>query len=166
MASDTEPTWITVADVKDHLSIDESITTWDKRIQSLIGAAIDWAENFTNRSLGELLTLDSPRDSTAVPLPNPVDSPPCNGFYNNNGNWAYWDGEEYVDPSLWEPSQWRAFWVANPVQQDQSAPLRRDVREAILLYIETLFDRNPENFLLLERRATDMLWPYRIALGV
>lgn len=153
----TGTTYITLAEAKAQLSIDDGLTQWDDRIQALIGASIDWAENFTQRSLGELLELNSPADSAAVLLPDPKDSPgPQHFFYEN----------EWVDTSFWTPDNWRTYWAKNPIQQDQSKPLRRDVKAAILLYLETLFDRNTENMALLEKRATDMLWPYRIALGV
>ena len=156
----TSSPYITLTEAKAQLSIDESNTYFDVRVQDLIGAAIDWAENFTNRSLGELLELNSPADSTAVPLPNPKDSPTPHHF---------WFNEQWVDTSFWTPDEWQIYWhkhPVNPVQEDQSQPLRRDVKAAILLYLETLFDRNVENMALLEKRATDMLWPYRIALGV
>jgi hypothetical protein len=153
----TASPYITLAQAKAQLSIDESNTYFDDRIQDLIGAAIDWAENFTNRSLGELLEIDSPADSAAVPLPDPKDSPTPNHF---------WYSGDWVDTTLWNPDEWRNYWAKNPIEQDQSKALRRDVKAGILLYLETLFDRNIENFALLEKRAQDMLWPYRIALGV
>jgi len=153
----TTLTYITLAEAKDQLSIDYSNTTWDERIANLIGASIDWAENFLNRSLGEMLELDSPTDSSAVPVPNPVDSPDLQ---------RYWMDGAWVDAGQWTPDQWREYWQQNPVMEDHSAPLRRDLKAGILLYLETLFDRNPENMEILEQRATDMLWPYRIDLGV
>jgi hypothetical protein len=153
----TTLTYISLAEAKDQLSIDYSNTTWDQRIANLIGASIDWAENFLNRSLGEMLELDSPTDSSAVPAPNPVDSPDLQ---------RYWMDGAWVDAGQWTPDQWREYWQQNPVMEDHSAPLRRDLKAGILLYLETLFDRNPENMEILEQRATDMLWPYRIDLGV
>jgi hypothetical protein len=156
-------TYISLQEAKDQLSIDYSNDTWDARLAMLIGACIDWAENYLNRSLGELLLLDSPRDSDAVPLPNPVDSPRGEDIRDRMRFWA--DGE-WIDTTLWTPDQWRTYWQQNPVQEDHSSPLRRDLKAGILLYLETLFDRNPENMVLLEKRATDLIWPYRIDIGV
>lgn len=149
-------TYITLQEAKDQLSIDYSNTTWDQRIADLIGASIDWAENFLNRSLGEMLELDSPTDESAVPEPDPKDSP----------NFTYWMNGAWVDTSRWSAEEWGEYWQKNPAMEDHSQPLRRDLKAGILIYLETLFDRNVENMVILEKRATDLLWPYRIDLGV
>lgn len=161
MTSETGATYITLDEAKSQLGVDPDLTVDDARIQRLIGAAIDWAENFTQRSLGELLELNSPTDSSATPLPNPKDSPSW-----ANGRQLPWDQDPSVDFSLWTPDQWHDYWRQNPVQVDASAPLRRDVKEAILLKLETLYDRNVDNMALLETTALNMLQPYRIAMGV
>ena len=158
--TDSPPTltYISLEEAKDQLSIDYSNTTWDNRLALLIGSCIDRAENFLNRSLGELLLLDSPSDASATPQPNPVDSP----------RYSFWAGGQWIDTEEWTEDQWAGYWRANPnpAMEDHSQALRRDLKAGILLYLETLFDRNPDNFALLEQRATDMLWPYRIDLGV
>lgn len=41
-----------------------------------------------------------------------------------------------------------------------------DVKSAILMHVESEFDRDAANFELLLKRATDLLWPYRTNLGV
>jgi Phage gp6-like head-tail connector protein len=155
-------TYITLTEAKEQLSIDDGLTTHDARIELLIGAAIDWAENYTQRNLGELLELNSPADSEATPLPDPKDSPswskpevwPIAGVIGVEG-WQEWDEKT-----------WRDFWRNNPILQDDAKPLRRDVRAAILLKIEQLFDRNVDNWVLLEQTAEQMLFPYRIGMGV
>lgn len=160
-------TYITLQEAKDQLGIDAGLTIDDAKISAMIGASIDWAENYTSRSLGELLELDSGIDSTTTPQPDPVDSPTPGAWRSRVGQEEYGGGFDWTLESIvWTPDQWRHYWAKNPIQQDHSHALRRDVKAAILIYLETLYDRNPENFALLERRATDMLWPYRIALGV
>lgn len=155
-------TYVTLEDAKEQLSIDESLTIHDVRIKKLIGAAEDWAENFTQRSLGELMELDSPRDSDQTALPDPVDSPhkPPWNCALPEPDWLGWP------QSTWTVQHWQMYWANNPIHKDQSKPLRRDVYAGILLYMESLFDRNTDNFVLLQKRAEDLLWPYRIALGV
>jgi len=155
-------TYVTLADAKAQLSIDDGLTIHDTRIKKLIGAAEDWAENFTQRSLAELMELDSPRDSDQTPAPDPVDSPnpPPWNCPLPRPEWLDWP------QSIWTTQHWQTYWANNPIHQDQARPLRRDVYAAILLYMESLFDRNTDNFELLETRAEALLWPYRIALGV
>lgn len=154
-SSSTGATYITLAEVKSQLAIDPDLVVDDARLTRLIGVAIDWAENYTQRSLAELLVLDSPTDSSASPAPNPKDSPA-------------WRGRRDLefDAGSWTPDEWCTYWAANPIQQDQSSALRRDVKEALLLKIETLYDRNVDNMALLETTALNMLFPYRIAMGV
>lgn len=41
-----------------------------------------------------------------------------------------------------------------------------DVKSAILLHVEAEFDRDPQVFEMLLKRAEQLLWPYRIELGV
>jgi hypothetical protein len=161
MTSPANP-YISLTEAKGQLSIDADLTIHDDRIQFLIGSAIDWAENFTQRSLGELLELNSPADTIAVPLPDPKDSPswsppttwPLAGVIGVEG-WQNWDEKT-----------WRDFWKNNPILQDDAKPLRRDVKAAILLKIELLFDRNVDNWELIENTACTLLFPYRIGMGV
>lgn len=153
--------FVTVEEAKQQLAIDEGLTIHDARIKRLIGAAIDMAQNYTQRSLGELLELDSPSDSSALPLPDPKDSPSLNGYIN-----LLLDADPSIDYSQWSPGQWHAYWAANPIMMDQAQPLRRDVKEAILLFVECLFDRNIDNIPILKQMGYDMLQPYRIAMGV
>jgi hypothetical protein len=162
MTSPAPPTYITLTEAKEQLSIDDGLTTHDARIELLIGAAIDWAENYTQRSLGELLELNSPADAGATPLPDPKDSP----------SWSKpetWPGPGVIGVEGWEgwdEKTWRNYWMNNPILRDDAKPLRRDVRAAILLKIELLFDRNVDNWKLIEDTAEQMLFPYRIGMGV
>src|SRR5882762_1841268 len=121
-------TYVTLVDAKEQLSIDESLTVHAVRIVKLIGAAEDWAENFTQRSLVELMELDSPRDSNATPLPDPVDSPqipPWNSQAIPPPDWL-------TQPqAIWSVQQWQIYWANNPIHQDHSKPLRRDVYSGI-----------------------------------
>jgi hypothetical protein len=155
----TQNPYISLEQAKAQLSIDDGLTIHDQRICDMVGAAIDWAENFTQRSLGELMELDSPSDASATPQADPKDRPSRHHI---------WYDDDWIDTSLWVPDDWRRHWAENPnpAAIDQSRPLRRDVHAAILLYMETLFDRNTDNLAILETRAENMLWPYRIALGV
>lgn len=148
-------TFITLEQAKDQLNIDAGLTVYDNRINDLIGATTDWVENFTNRNLAELLEL--PVDSPAITLaaPDPAEPRDWGGGYN-------W----FSASELWLEDQWRFWWTCQQQDDSRVARKRRDVRAAALLYLETLFDRNIDNFKLLERRATDMLWPYRVGLGV
>lgn len=41
-----------------------------------------------------------------------------------------------------------------------------DVKSGILLHVEMEFDRDERNFELLLKRAEQILWPYRINVGV
>jgi hypothetical protein len=162
--------YISLDDAKLQLSIDLGNTYWDPRIEDLIGAAIDWAENFTQRSLAELVELNSPSDSNPQPAPDPKDSPSWINPYpaaldvtdivDGPGvqAWYGWEG--------WTQETWLAYWANNPMLKDQSQPLRRDVKAAILLYMESLFDRNTDNFELIETRCESMLFPYRVGMGV
>ena len=163
-------TYVSLADAKAQLSIDDSLTIHDRRISLLIGAAEDWAENFTQRSLAELMTLDSPTDSGVTAVPDPKDSPIV------GGDGPLWNSL-YAAPSWlnspqaqWTAQNWQYYWgnwnTGNPVATDHSRPLRRDVYSAILLWLETLFDRNTDNTELLQNQAMAMLMPYRQALGV
>lgn len=155
-------TYVTLEDAKEQLSIDAGLTIHDTRIVKLIGAAEDWAENFTQRSLAELMELDSPRDSDQTAAPDPVDSPKIPPWNSQlpPPDWLT------LPQAIWSTQQWQMYWANNPIHQDQAKPLRRDVYAAILLYMESLFDRNTDNFELLETRAQALLFPYRIALGV
>jgi len=154
--------YISLIEAKEQLSIDEGLTMHDARINRLIGAAIDWAESFTGRSLGELMELSSPSDESAVPLPEPKDSPSFTGPEQEGiGLDVAVDGREH-----WDERTWQNFWRNNPILRDDSQSLRRDVKEAILMRIELLFDRNTDNWDLLDKTSTDMLFPYRIGMGV
>ena len=149
-----ENPYISLIEAKDQLSIDEGLTFHDARINRLIGAAIDWAESFCGRSLGELMELNSPSDEDAVPLPDPVDSP-CLPRHAGPEGWGGWD-----------ENTWRNWWDRNPLARDDAHSLRRDVKEAILMRLELLFDRNVDNWELLDKTTTDMLFPYRQGMGV
>lgn len=156
-------TYITLNQAKAQLRIDAGLSVDDDQITDMIGAAVDWAENYTNRSLGELLELNSPPDSAAVPIPDPT-------WPEGRPSPAHvWDRDcgEWIDTSFWGQDDYRSWWARFPSgARDDALPLRRDVKQAILLYMETLYDRNVENLELLETRAQNMLWPYRRALGV
>lgn len=159
MTSPANP-YISLTEAKDQLSIDDGLDIHDARIERLIGAAVDWAENFCGRSLGELMELNSPTDESAVPLPEPVDSPhfepvPVGAGIVGVQGWSGWDEDT-----------WRNWWRNNPILQNDAKPLRRDVKEAILMKIEQMFDRNTDNWELLENTAQQMLFPYRIGMGV
>lgn len=154
-------TYVTLDEAKGQLSIDVGLTEYDSRISALIGAAEDWAENYTQRSLAELMLLDSPSDDQQVALPDPVD--PIH-------NWPEkFPRPDYLQLQIvdWLPEHYRHYWAhVGPVEFGTEKPLRRDVKNAILMYMETLFDRNTENFLMLQQCAQRMLDPYRIGLGV
>lgn len=162
MTSQAAETFVTLEEAKDQCSIDPGLTLHDRMLRRLIGAAVDLAENYTQRSLGELLELNSPRDSTAVPEPDPKNSPACfpSGLPAGCAFPAGWDWQ--IDYGLWSPAQWHAWWAANPIQQDHSKPLRRDIHEALLLLVQSLFDQDPDA----KQTALDMLYPYRIGMGV
>lgn len=164
MSSPPPMTFITLGDAKGQLSIDDDLTLHDVRIQDLIGAAIDWAENFCGRSLGQLLPLSSPSDGAAVALPEPVDSP----AFNNSLGWENPDigVEGFNDWRYWDERTWARYYRNNPLLQNNAATLRRDLKQAILMRIEIFFDRNVDNWALLDKTSTDMLFPYRIGMGV
>lgn len=162
MSSPANP-YISLAEAKGQLSIDADLTIHDDRIEFLIGSAIDWAENFTQRSLGELLELNSPADTIAVPLPDPKDSP----TWSPPATWPGPNGVIGVEGwQGWDEKTWRNYWKNNPILQDDAKPLRRDVKAAILLKLELLFDRNVDNWELIQSTAESMLFPYRIGMGV
>jgi hypothetical protein len=161
--------FITLQDAKDQLSIDEGLTIHDRRIQLLINAAVSWAENYTQRSIGQLMELDSPPADEGVPLPNPVDSPAKDGVFVEPGDRPFVIGGLPGIPGSgnWTDEQWRDHWKnQNPIMQDDSDAKRSDIKSAILLKIEQLFDRNTETWQLLEDTALQMLTPYRIGMGV
>lgn len=161
-------TYIDPADAKDHLGIDEGLTIHDRRIGQCIRGAEDWAENYTNRSLSELMLLDSPQDANLAPIEVPA--------LPTGDPVACWpQGIAYpsyltTPVSDWLPSNFRHYWAhVGPTpspNRDDSKPLRGDAYMAMLLYMETLFDRNTDNLVLLQKRAESMLDPYRIGLGV
>lgn len=160
--------YITLAQAKLHLRIDEGLTVDDDLITDLIGASIDWAENYTNRSLAELLELNSPADSAAVPAPDPKGSWP-DGCPSEAHVWDF-HAAEWCDTSLWQRGNWTSYWARNPQntfqQTDDALPLRRDAKNALLLWIQSRYDRNPDSMALLQTTAENQLWPYRKALGV
>jgi hypothetical protein len=157
---------IALTEAKQQLSIDDALTMHDERINLLIGAAIDWAENYTQRSLGELLELDSPSDSGASPLPDPIDSPRADEHFEEPGERAFNIGG-LGDTSGWgDDEQSGDDDAGNPIRRDDSRPLRRDVKLALLLWIEGKFDRNVTNWDKIETTCQQMLSPYRIGLGV
>jgi len=68
-------------------------------------------------------------------------------------------------------------WAINFLNVDSLADLENsphtsppdfpeDVKSGILLHVEAEFDRDEKNFELLIKRAEQLLWPYRIGLGV
>lgn len=154
-------TYVTVDEAKGQLSIDAGLDIHNDRIELLIGAAEDWAENYTQRELGELMVLDSPSDDSQHPLPDPVD--PIKNWPDRFPRPSYLD----CPISEWMPADFRHYWAhVGPVELGTAKPLRRDVKAAILLKVESLFDRNTDNWQLLEKTAMTMLDPYRIGLGV
>lgn len=52
----------------------------------------------------------------------------------------------------------------SPVTSPPTLP--EDMKSAILLHVESEFDRDEKNFELLLKRAHDLLWPYRGGLGL
>jgi hypothetical protein len=155
--------YITLEEAKEQLAIDDGLTIHDQRILRCIGAAIDYAENYTGRSLCQLMELTTPTDSSVVACQDPVDSP-------NIWRAAHQNLFDQDDPTLdfpfWSAEQTRAYWADNPIRMDHSQSLRRDVKEAILLKMEVLFDRNPETMVMFNNAVDSALFPYRIALGV
>jgi len=165
MSSPPPMTFITLEDAKDQLSIDLGLTLHDTRIEGLIGAAIDWAENFCGRSLGQLLPLSRPSDGAAVALPEPGDSP---AFNTSLAGWENPDigVEGFNDWQYWDERTWAAYYRNNPLLHSNASTLRRDLKQAILMRVELLFDRNVDNWELIDKTSTDMLFPYRIGMGV
>lgn len=157
--------YISLTEAKRQLRIDDANQLHNDEIQMSIDGAVDWAENYTNRSLSELVELNSPPDSAATPVADP---PKPDGLSDD----FIWDRScsNWVDTSGWRQANYRAHWANNPGlsfgSADQSLPLRRDLKMGVLLYMQTLFDRNIEDLPLLEKRAMDLLWPYRKAMGV
>lgn len=158
-------TYVTLQDAKEHLAIDEGLTIHDSRIMLCIGAAEDYAENYTQRSLAELMLLDSPADAdqTAAPEPDPLTV-----RWNQN-----FPRPDWIDTPihLWDATQWHFYWQCNPLPTADTAhgnakPLRRDVYSAIMLKMETLFDRNTDNSKMLADTCDTMLTPYRLRMGV
>jgi hypothetical protein len=161
-------TYITLAQAKAQLRVDDGITADDQLITDLIGASIDWAENYTNRSLGELLEIDSPADSAAIPITDPKSQWP-EGCPSESHIWDF-AALIWVDTATWQRGNWTSFWARNPQyvydNRDDALPLRRDIKNALLMWIESRYDKNPENFVMLQTAAENQLWPYRKALGV
>jgi hypothetical protein len=52
----------------------------------------------------------------------------------------------------------------SPVSSPPSLP--EDIKSAILMHLEAEFDRDPNTFDLLMKRAVELLWQYRQGLGV
>lgn len=169
--TDSPQTFITLAEAKDQLSIDEGLTIHDNRINLLIRAAVSWAENYTQRSLAQLMELDSPPADSGIPAPSPVDSPRLDheNRFIDPGERAFSIAglTEGIDTTMWSEDQWREHWGnQNPIAQTYDDPTRSDIKCAILLKIEQLFDRNVANMKLLEETAQQMLMPYRVGMGV
>ena len=157
--------YISLSAAKRQLRIDDANQLHDLEIQDAIDGAVDWAENYTNRSLGELVEVNSPADSAATPISDPAKPSGLGDDFIFDRSCADW-----VDTSGWRQANYRAYWANNPGvsfgASDDSQPLRRDAKMGILLYMQTLFDRNIDDLTLLEKRAMDLLWPYRKAMGV
>ena len=98
--------YLTLEEIKDHLSITHSNTAHDARLTRLGTAAEKWAANFLNVELTDL------EDS-------PAESPPV---------------------------------------------IAEDIKSALLFNIEMEFDRDERKMGLLQKRAEDLLWPYRQGL--
>jgi hypothetical protein len=159
-------TFITLTEAKEQLSIDEGLTIHDQRVMMLIRAAISWAENYTQRNLSQLMVLDSPPNDSGVPAPSPIDSPRGDARFVDPGERQF-DIGGLGDTTGWTDEDWRSHWRStNPIQQDYSDPTREDIKAAILMKIEQLFDRNVANMQLLEETAQQMLSPYRVGQGV
>lgn len=167
---------ISLTEAKEQLSIDDGLKIHDARIQRLIGAAIDWAENFLGRSLAQMMPLpasspgSSPNDPAAFgasPAPEPADSP---SWSSPPSDPLEGDGvigiEGFNDWQYWDEKTWEDYYRNNPLLANKAAALRRDLKEAILMRIELLFDRNVDNWELLDKTTTDMLFPYRTGMGV
>ena len=96
------------------------------------------------------MQFDSPRDSDQTAEATPVDSParplPWNMLYPVPDYLA-------LDQTVWTVQNWQHYWGHNPIRQDHSQPLRRDVYMAMLLLMEAYFDRNMDNMVKLEERA-------------
>lgn len=163
MSSPPPLTFITLKEAKEQLAIDEGLTIHDDRVTDLIGAAIDWAENFCGRSLGQLLPLSNPSDGAATVLPEPVDSP---SFTMPGEDIGVIGVEGFSDWPYWDERTWASYYSNNPLLKNNASTLRRDLKQAILMRVELLFDRNVDNWELLDKTSTDMLFPYRIGMGV
>lgn len=67
---------------------------------------------------------------------------------------------------------WAANFLNAPLSDYEESPvssppsLPEDLKSAILLHVEAEFDRDEKNFELLLKRAQELLWPYRVELGV
>jgi len=67
---------------------------------------------------------------------------------------------------------WAANFLNCPLSDYEESPvtsppsLPEDIKSAILLHVESEFDRDEKNFEILLKRAQDLLWPYRTELGV
>ncbi|HEY4970957.1 MAG TPA: head-tail connector protein [Steroidobacteraceae bacterium] len=169
------PPLISLTEAKEQLSIDEGLTVHDARIQRLIGAAIDWAENFCGRSLGQLMPLpassqaSSPNDPAAFgasPAAEPLDSPTWSAGVAGSDGAGIIGIEGFNDWQYWDEKTWADYYQNNPLLVNAAATLRRDLKEAILMRIELMFDRNVDNWELLDKTTTDMLMPYRQGMGV
>jgi hypothetical protein len=148
--------FISLQAAKDQLSIDAGLTVHDARITFLIAASIAWAQNYTQRNIGELMQLAAPV-TPPVTLPDPLNTPDPRARFVEPGDDYAW--QTVVNPAT-------TPIVPNPIQTDQSLSDRTDVQAAILLHVELLFDRNVDNIELLEATAERLLDPYRIAMGV
>lgn len=100
--------YLTLNEVKDHLSISYANTDHDARLERLITAAEEWAANFLNSSLENYES-------------SPPESPPV---------------------------------------------IPEQIKSGMLLHLEIDFDRDEKKLELLDVRSRELLWPYRVELGV
>lgn len=99
------------------------------------------------------VTLDEAKDQVSVERDNPNHDERLTRLIAAAHRWA----SQFLNAELED-------YEDSPSQSPPTLP--EDIKSGILLHVELEFDRDERNFELLLKRAEQLLWPYRVGLGV
>lgn len=99
------------------------------------------------------VTLDEAKDQVSVERDNPDHDERLTRLIAAAHRWA----SNFLNAEL-------SDYEDSPVQSPPTLP--EDIKSGILLHIELEFDRDEKLMGLLLTRAEQLLWPYRVGLGV
>jgi len=99
------------------------------------------------------VTLDEAKDQVSIPREDDADDERLQRLIDAAEAWA----ENFLNAPLGD-------YEESPVESPPALP--EDLKSGILLHVEAEFDRDMANFDTIMKRAHDLLWPYRVQVGV